>query len=111
MIKKIKDLAAKLGVLRLLLVLIVLWFVVSAPFAGTEIVYSGWSMVPTLLVPVLVPIVFFVLPMDITMSRVFMSDAEGDVRNRYKLVIIMDIALFVVLLVAWLPYFVRLVRI
>ena len=104
----LKALVSKLGVLRTLLAIVILWFVVSAPFAG-EIDYSGWSIVPTLLVPVLVPIVFFVLPMDIIMSRVIMSD--GEARERLKAVITTDAALFVVLLLVWAPYYVRLLRI
>lgn len=102
-----KEFVGKLGVLRTLLAIVILWFVVSAPFAG-EIVYSGWSIVPTLLVPVLVPIVFFVLPMDIIMSRIIMSD--GEARARLKAVILTDVVLLVVLFVAWLPYFARLLR-
>lgn len=106
--ENLKELVSKLGVLRTLLAMVILWFVVSAPFAG-EIDYSGWSIVPTLLVPVLVPIVFFVLPMDIIMSRVIMS--EGEARARLKAVIITDVVLLVVLLLVWAPYFVRLLRI
>lgn len=107
---KIKELIRTLGFLRVLLVVIVMWFVASAPFAGDEIVYSGWSMIPKLIVPVLVPIAFFVLPMDITMSRIMMSDKRGQARDRHKAVIMLDVVLLVLLLVTWLPYFVRLMR-
>lgn len=100
----------KIGVLRVLLSLGVLIIMAAAPFADAPIEYSGWAMFPTLIAPALVPILFFVYLLEMTMARVFMSDKDGEERARYKFILWVDLIMLLGLVIFWLPFFIRLLR-
>jgi len=96
------------GVLRMMLFGLAVVIILFAPFSGGEVVYSGWAMVPSLIVPALVPIVFFVLMLDLMMSAVFRADARGDARRRYGHLVVASLVLGVTLLASWLPFYMAL---
>ena len=52
-----------------------------------------------------VPMVFMGLLLDALMSRVWMVDTEGLERKRFKTIMIIDLFVAMLLIVAWLPYF------
>jgi len=93
-----------LGPLRAALVLFTLICIVAGPFAVGVTQTSGWGMVPTLLMPSLAPVLFFVLPMDMVMSGVFMSDKPEPARRRYRIIIRLQAVLLVALTLSWLPF-------
>lgn len=95
----------QLGPLRLLLMSAAVLAVAFATPPATAAVYSGWALVPTVLVPVLVPLVFLMLVFDSIMSGVFMIDKGGAARARYKTAIILNLALVLLVLIRWLPYY------
>lgn len=99
--------AREAGVLRILLAILTVAIVVSAPFAGDHAITEGWAMVPTVIVPATVPIVFFVLWLDVLMAAVFRADAVEDEirRERFGTIVKADIVLVSVLTLSWLPYF------
>ena len=96
------------GPLRALLYLLTFILVFFSAAAGGEVVYSGWGVVPTLVVPALVPIVFFVLLLDVMMSAVFMVDRQGALRRRYRNLLGLDLGVWLLLTAAWLPFFLSL---
>lgn len=98
----------KIGLLRVLHALLLLALILSAPFAGGESARSGIEMWPTLIAPALVPIFVFVLPLDMTMAAISRSGQHGDERARLTTVIRFDLLLLLLLLVAWLPFFLAL---
>jgi hypothetical protein len=53
-------------------------------------------------------ILVFVLPLDITMAIVFMTDARDAQHRQLKSIVKLELALTMGLLLAWLPYFLRL---
>lgn len=95
-----------LGMLRLALIALVLVDIAIAPAPGTVAVYSGWTMVPTLIAPVMAPILFQVLLLDALMARVMLGSASGAKRLRYRRVVITNLVVALLLLLRWLPYFV-----
>jgi hypothetical protein len=96
---------ARLGVLRILLLLATLALLFSAPVPGTRPIFHGWGMIPTLIMPTLAPLVFMVLLLDAMMSAVFMADTHGAERARRRRVAILQLSLAAALAVAWYPYF------
>ena len=96
----------RIGVLRFLLVILAATVILASQFTGDEAAYSGWAMIPTLIVPAVAPIVFFVLLLDMMMAAVFMVDKQGDERKRFKFIVNLDLLLVVGMLVAWVPYFI-----
>lgn len=97
--------ARELGPLRLGLLFFAVLAIVLMPAPGTPAVYSGWPLVRTVLVPVLAPFLFLVLLLDALMARVFLTDAEGAARRRYKTAIIINLLAAAILLIRWLPHF------
>lgn len=99
---------AELGVLRVTLACVTLIASVLATPPGTEAVYSGWAFVPTVLIPVLAPLILMGLLLDTMMSAIFMIEKEIDERRRYRKIMITNLSLVIVLLVRWLPFFMAL---
>lgn len=96
--------------LRAVLVLGAIIAILGKPAAGTPVAYAGWEMVSSLLIPVLAPLIFMLLMLDALMSRVWMSEAEGDEWKRLRLVFRVDMVVGLALLAYWLPYFIALGR-
>jgi len=96
---------AHLGPLRIMLVVIALALLFTSPAPGTRPDFHGWGMLPTLIVPTLMPIVFMVLLLDVMMSAVFMLDKRGAERSRLKYIVFLELLLAVTLMVVWYPYF------
>lgn len=95
----------QLGAMRALLMCAVLAMLVFVPVPGTSPVYQGWALIPTILVPVLAPILFMVLMLDVLMTSVFMTDKKGALRARYRTILFIELALAAGFVLFWAPYF------
>ncbi len=110
MVEKVQSLLGQLRPLRAALILAAIIAILGRPEVGEPVVYSGWGLINTLLIPVLAPLVFMLLMLDALMSRVWMSEAEGEEKKRLWLVVRVDVIVGLLLLVYWLPYFIALGR-
>lgn len=97
-----------LGPLRLILLFTVVLLIAAAPFAGEKTVMHGWKLITTVIFPVMVPMYFFILPLDMTMCFVMMQEKPDAVRNHYKRIIRLEVILMILLLLTWLPFVTRL---
>ena len=104
------DLVRIFGALRVLLVIGVVALIVAAPFSDGPTLVTGWPLVRSVIAPTLFVIMAFVLPLDITMTLVFMSDRQGPERRRLRRIAQIEAVLLVAMLAAWLPLVVRLLR-
>lgn len=98
-----------IGPLRLALVLFTLILVSAAPFAS-DAEPVGWGAFAGLVAPALTVIMFFVVPLDMMMSRIFMTDTEGAERLRYRRILWLEFLLLMALLLAWGPFIADLLR-
>ena len=64
----------------------------------------------SVIAPTLFVIMAFVLPLDITMTLIFMSDRQGPERRRLRRIAQAETVLLVAMLVAWMPLMMRLLR-
>ena len=103
-----QNLLKQLGVLRIVLISLSILDMLAAPRPGTAAVYSGWELVPTLILPVLAPILLQVLLLDALMGRVLMSSSKGAERARYRRIMVVNLVFSVALTLWWLPYFMKL---
>ena len=103
--RALPPILARLGALRVMLLLTILALLFAAPAPGTRPDYHGWGMIPTLILPTLTPIMFMVLLLDVMMSAVFMVDKRGAERARLKYIVLLELLLAVTLMVVWYPYF------
>ena len=95
----------QLGLMRLVMACMALALIIFVPAPGTPPVYQGVGLIPTVLVPVLTPILFMVLMLDVLMASVFMIDKRGVERARYRMIQLLNLALAVALVLFWVPYF------
>ena len=99
------------GALRLMLMTLTGLLIALGPVSGGPVSFEGVKLFTTLLAPTCYVIVLFLLPLDITMSRVFMSGASEARRRQLKRVMVTEAALFVLMVVGWLPFVLQLLRI
>ena len=95
------------GVLRGLLWLLTGLVIACAPLADGR-VQTGWRFAPSVLAPTLMAMLAFSLPLDMTMTRVFMLDKPEAERRRYGRIFWMETVLLLALLGAWVPFILRL---
>ena len=107
---RLREFVNLFGALRVLLVIGVVALVIAAPFSDGPAHATGWPLVRSVIAPTLFVIMAFVLPLDITMTLVFMSDRQGPERRRLRLVAQAETVLLAAMLVAWLPLLMRLLR-
>ena len=107
---RLREFARMFGTLRLLLVVGIVALIIAAPFSDGPTHSTGWPLVRGVIAPTLFVIMAFVLPLDITMTLVFMSDRQGAERRRLRLVAQTEAVLLVAMLVAWTPLVMRLLR-
>jgi len=98
-----------MGIQRSFLVLVTLSLVILSFFSGGEYAMHGWRTLPTLVAPSLVPILFFVLCLDMMMSLIYSVESSDAVKRRYRNIIRIHLVLVIVLVAFWTPFFVRLV--
>lgn len=94
-----------LGPLRLMLGLAAISIMVLRPESGTEAIYEGWAVFPTLLFPALAPILFMVLLLDALMTRVLMTAKEGSEKDRLQHAVWTDLGIAGMSLLVWYSYF------
>ncbi len=92
------------GLLRALLAFSTLALILISPFVGKSDT-EPQGLFLSAIAPSLVIILFFVLPLDIAMTRIFMSDASAADKARFAVVIKGEVILFLGLLLAWVPFF------
>ena len=107
---RLRHLVSMFGTLRVLLVICVIALIVAAPFSEGPTVSTGWPLVRSVIAPTLFVIMAFVLPLDITMTLVFMADRQGPERRRLRRIAQTEAALLVAMVVAWIPLVMRLLR-
>lgn len=99
------SLLVQFGPMRLVLAGLALTMMSLIPAKGSVAVYHGWALVPTVLIPMMVPILFMVLMLDVLMSSVFMIDKQGAARARYRTILFVELILAAGLVLFWVPYF------
>jgi hypothetical protein len=92
------------GLLRLMLITMVGVLAIVGPFSGGSVDFAGFALITTLIAPVAYAIFVFVLPLDMTMSALFMTDTTPERRAALKRALITEAVLLAVMLLAWLPF-------
>ena len=100
----------RVGFLRAVMMAVVLVLACLAPFAGGHAQTSGWPLVTTVLAPVLFVVFTFVLLLDMLMTWLFVTQHEGDERQRLVMILRSEAVVLGVLLAAWSPLVWKLLR-
>jgi len=116
----------ELGALRVALLAAIAILVASAPFASlhpgafdVSVALAGddgpftapGAIWLTLIAPPLAVMMAFVLPLDILMTRLYMTDKHGAQRARYRRILAAETLALMILVAAWTPFFLALLSI
>ena len=91
--------------MRAVLLLTVLVSIIFKPAPGTEVVYEGWEVFTTLLLPVLSPILLMLLWLDSLIAKLWSTQTEGQEQRRYKMILRINLILSIIFMAVWYPYF------
>ncbi len=100
-----KSVLLDLHPMRIFLILLVLISIIFKPAPGTELIYEGWDVFPTLLLPVMSPILLMLLWLDSLIAKVWSTQTEGVAQKRYKQVMYINLSLSFIFILVWYPYF------
>lgn len=92
------------GPMRIILMLLAIITIMFKPENGAAIDLEGLNLIPTLILPVLAPLLLTGLFLDALMGRVFSAEADEAVKQKYRFIIRLDLFFAVILLIAWVPY-------
>ena len=116
----LRERILELGALRVALLAAIAVLVASAPFASlhpgafdVSVALAGedgpftapGAIWLTLVAPPLAVMMAFVVPLDMLMSRIYMTDKHGADRARYRRILAAETLAFLLLVVAWAPFF------
>lgn len=90
-----------LALLNILIPLIGILF----PSAAATDEHSLWSVIATMIAPVMAPLFVTVILFDYIMSRIRAADAEGEQSRLYTTIGRIDLAVIGISLLFWVPYF------
>ena len=99
-----------IGLLRIVLLLSSIVLLILLPKPGSEVSYSGWPLITTLIVPVLTPLMFLVWLLDALMAGVLMSGEGGVRRTRYRRIMLADLAIAATMAAFIIPFLLALTR-
>lgn len=91
--------------MRLALLLLVLISIIFRPAPGTEIVYEGWPVFSSLLLPVFSPILLMLLWLDSLIAKLWSTQTEGKEQKRYKMILKTNLTMSLIFILVWYPYF------
>lgn len=94
--------------MRWMLLALTLLLIVTAPLTLWITGSEGIRLFISTIAPALVPPLFFVYPLDMTMARVKMDGADSATRAYHKRIIKLNIWQMGLLFLAWLPFFLTL---
>lgn len=97
-----------LGFLRLSLLALAVLNIALRPEPGAAVVHTGTEVIPTLIAPASAPILLMVILFDALMSKVRASDAQGEEETDFTRIMLIELAMAVILVIAWFPYFIAL---
>ncbi|MGU9977225.1 MAG: hypothetical protein ACNYNY_00815 [Candidatus Oxydemutatoraceae bacterium WSBS_2016_MAG_OTU14] len=94
------------GLLRISLWTLGILLVILAPEPGVPTTLEWPLIVPTLIAPAAVPLVFMVIIFDALMAKIFLSSTpSAQSKQRYKKIIFINLFIALTVIVAWFGFF------
>ena len=104
---EIQNILSALGLNRILLAIIAVSSIVLCFFADTSLEPIGWGLIFGVVVPAIPPLLFMVYGLDLLMSRVWRHEFGEAQVKRYDCIAVFNITVMLLLLIVWLPVFLR----
>lgn len=100
-----KSFLLDLRPMRIFLLSAVVISMIFKPAPGTELVYEGWDVFTTLLLPVFSPILLMLLWLDSLIAKLWSTQTEGKEQKRYKMILRINLSMSILFILVWLSYF------
>ena len=97
----------KIRPMRVVLVLLAIASLVLKAEIGTPVSYNGWAMIETVFIPVMAPLIIMVFLLDTLIASIWLTQSDGEEKNRYKLILAVNITTVVIMLSIWIPFFIN----
>jgi len=94
------------GTLRLGLLAITLLVIMLSVFADGTTYMHDWRIVPSVLAPSIMMMLAFALPLEMTMTRIFITNAEPAEKQRLKGILKLEAIVYFLLIASWTPFFI-----
>ena len=96
-----------LGLFRLVMLAIIAMLAVIGPFTDGRTYVEGWPLFTSVVAPAVMVITVFILLLDITMTRVFASEAEPPRQAALRFASTVDSWALLLLVLTWAPFVAR----
>jgi len=97
----------KIRPMRVALVSMAILSLIFQAKTGTEVSYEGWTMIETVFIPVMAPLIIMVLMLDTLIATIWLTQTTGEEKNRYKLILVVNLITIITMFSLWIPYFIR----
>lgn len=101
---KLKDFAIEAGLIRILLYILAVIAIVFKPDNNTVMSLEGLDFIPTLILPVIAPLLATGFFLDMLMCRIYSSEQADEIKQKFKRISRADLTLAILLLAFWTPY-------
>ena len=95
------------GTLRLGLLTIALLVIIMSAFADGNTYMHDWRIVPSVLAPSIMMMLVFAIPLEMTMTRIFITNAEPAEQRRLQRILKLEAIVYLLLIVSWTPFFIK----
>ena len=96
-----------LGLFRTVMLALIVLLAVLGPFNDGQTYVEGWPLFTSVVAPAMMVIMIFVLLLDITMTRVFASEAEPTRQAQLRFASVVDSWGLLLLVLTWAPFVAR----
>lgn len=104
MTNKISTFIKQAGPIRNILFFLGIICIIFKPDNSSGLNLEGLQFIPTLILPVIVPMLVTGYFLDMLMSRIYSAEQPDDIKQKYKIISRVDLVLAVTLLILWVPY-------
>jgi len=101
------EILKKLRPMRVALLTFAILTMVFKAKVGTPISYDGWTMIETVFIPVMAPIITMLLLLDSIISSIWITQTTGNEKKRYKLILGCNLLMVIIMLSIWIPHFIN----
>ncbi|MDH5516419.1 MAG: hypothetical protein OEY36_01195 [Gammaproteobacteria bacterium] len=102
--KTITVFLTQAGVIRNILYFFAIFAIIFKPENSSSLNLEGLHFIPTLVLPVIAPLLVTGFFLDILMSRIYSSEQSEEIKIRFKNIIRVDLFFALLLLALWVPY-------
>lgn len=102
--KQFVEFTAQAGPIRILLYVLAIITIAFKPSNDTGLSLEGLDFIPTLILPVIAPLLTTGFFLDMLMCKIYSSEQTDDIKAKFKIISRVDLVLAILLLIAWVPY-------